>query len=95
MSKPILKQWSVTIYPGDEWLAPECRTQHLHGFVYGHPSYVDGHEITTSKIISVQGNEVICASRTYILEEPRPDYVEACKNNGWHVPTKEQPIKVS
>lgn len=92
---PTLKNWSITDHPKENpYLAPECRTRHLHGFVYNHPNYVDGHEITTSSIISVKGNLVTCVSRQYILDEPDPTFVEHCKKMGWHVPTKEHPIKV-
>lgn len=65
----------------------------MHGKVYNYPGRPDGDEVTTSKILEVKGNSVKCYSRDYELGDPDPKYVKECEVNGWHVPTKEMPIK--
>ncbi len=87
-----LENWAV-VYK-DEYLyeAMELRTAYLTGNVYNHSKYEDGYSIITSAIISVHGNVVTTRHSTYELGEPREDYIEWCKANGHHIPTKEQPI---
>jgi hypothetical protein len=67
--------------------------RHLSGQVYGHPSFDDGEIIHTSDIKSVDGNKVSTRNSVYTLGKPDPKFVEWCKANGCHVPTKEEPIK--
>lgn len=88
-----LENWSVTYHPQDSWRAPECRTMHLCGEVFGHPNYPEGHKITTSNVKAVNGRQITCASRVYVLGQPAAEYVQWCKDKKVHVPTDECPIK--
>lgn len=47
-----LKNWSV-FCKGDKFTAPEMMTYHLQGNVYGHPRFLNGTFVTTSRITSV------------------------------------------
>lgn len=93
---PRLENWSVVSTDmADPFCPPECRRLRISGEVYGYPNKTDGHPITTSNILSVDGNKVTCLSRTYVLGKPAAAYVEWCAQNGHHIPTDEVPIKWS
>ncbi|KKN15762.1 hypothetical protein LCGC14_0982610, partial [marine sediment metagenome] len=67
----------------------------IAGQVYGHKKHIDGHRITTSKIIEINGNMIKTNSGSiYKLEEPDPQYVEWCEKEGHYVPTNIEPIKL-
>jgi hypothetical protein len=89
-----LERWAVEAQ-GSPYTAPEAWILCLRGRVYGHPSKTDGKNIVTSPI-EAPGEEVgtvVTKNTIYNLGEPHPDYVDWCKQNGHHVPTKEEPIK--
>ena len=65
----------------DPYLAPECRTLHLKGQVFGHPNHKDGNNIRTSRIISVKGRKITTLSRTYLLGKIDPGYRKWLKEN--------------
>jgi len=66
----------------------------LYGKVYGHPKYKDGKRITTSRVMECKNGVVTTRSGSeYKLLEPDPQYVEWCREEGYHIPTKEEPIK--
>lgn len=56
-----LENWSVVTAP-DPYVAPEMRTNRLNGDVYNHPSFPEGHCITTSKIESCKDGAIITRS---------------------------------
>jgi len=89
-----LEDWAV-VGNSNPYTAPENRTQSLKGVVSGHPFHADGERVRTSAIQEVCGNLVVTYSRKYILGNPNPEYVQWCKDNGCHVPTKLEPIKVN
>lgn len=77
-------RWAVI---GDTcpYSAPEIRSRHLQGIVYNHPDHRDGTLVTTSRIISfnVETREVLTENgRTYVLGEPRKEYMDWCEKNG-------------
>ncbi len=87
----------------DEWStgnkeiysAPEVRKIYLHGCCYGHPKHLDGTEVTTSHIVSVNGRIVKTSSgSTYVLGVPHEDFVDWLIRNNLHLPTDKEPIKV-
>lgn len=95
-----LERWSTTTYPGSSpYDPPEC-TLSFHGLAYGHPRFAEGQEITTSPIRLVVtqglfGTVVRTGSGSeYTLGEPDPAFVRKCREKGWHVPTRQQPLKV-
>lgn len=88
-----LENWSVRIGNSDPYTAPECAPRRISGEVYGHPVFDDGEVITTSDIVEVKGRKVTTHNSVYKLGAPAPAFVEWCKANGCHVPTKEEPIK--
>lgn len=72
----ILRNWSVVIAEEfDPYKAPELYAARLHGNVYGHHKFVDGAEITTSRVVGVTENAVLTNSgSTYELGEVNPEY---------------------
>ena len=90
MSYPIIKDWIVCTRSLDN---PQARIQ---GIVFEHDKYLDGTEITTS-YIDCKGPDPNTIETTsgsiYLLDNPRPSYVEWCKQKGCHIPSKEKPIK--
>jgi hypothetical protein len=63
--------------------------------VYGKPGFPDGSEVVTSGIVETNGAQVTTRTGSvYTLGEPKPEYVEWCRERGCHVPTPEKPIKV-
>jgi hypothetical protein len=57
----------------------------------------DGKRITTSYVIAINGIEIkikTYSGSTYRLGQPDPKYVDWCRENGHHVPTPEEPIKL-
>lgn len=55
--------------------------------------FPDGKRRVTSKVQSSAGNVIHTLRSEYKLGEPNKDYVEWCKANGFHIPTKERPFK--
>ena len=90
-----LDNWCVCFHRLDDHVAPESRHPYLHGIIKGHPLHKDGKEVTTSMITNVDGDKITTRSGTvYMLLEPEKKYVETCKENGWHIPTVNEPIKM-
>jgi hypothetical protein len=90
-----IAKWSITTHP-EPYDPPECMRQFIQGDVYDHPRFPDGTRVTTSAIERVEGPYVITESGSaYIVGTPDPDYVEWCREQGCHVPTREEPIRVS
>lgn len=77
---PILRNWSLLQGgPVSPYKPPEMSEQRLHGRVYGHDSFNDGDEITTTTItkIEILNDEIIVTTRntSYVLEgAPDPAY---------------------
>jgi hypothetical protein len=46
----IIENWAVITPTPDRYAAPETLTQCLHGEVFDHPRFEDGHRVTTSSI---------------------------------------------
>ena len=88
-----LENWSTT-GSDDPYRPPEQQTRWLQGEVYDHLYQQDGQRIRTSIIIGVDGRVVTTRNSVYTLGEPDPKFVEWCHENGHHVPTSEEPIKV-
>ena len=89
-----LENWSVVspFEDADPYREP---WQFLSGEVYGHENYDDGTEITTSRIIEVRGRFIETSSESvYELGKAGKFYVEWCKEQGCHIPTEEEPIKL-
>jgi hypothetical protein len=90
----IFENWSVVSDCGPH-TPPECRTNQIKGKVYGNPGFPEGAQVTTSNIVKVEGAQVTTRTGSvYTLCKPNPDYVKWCRENGCHVPTPENPIKV-
>lgn len=96
-----IEKWSTTTYPGSTPLdAPET-TISIQGEVYGHPRFMNGQHIITSPIRIIEttglfGTVVRTSSGSeYRIGKPDPAFVKQCKEKGWHVPTLEQPFKLS
>ena len=90
-----LEGWSVSTELTDLYKPPETILTFLCGAVYGHSKWDDGHRISTSYIKDVDGNLVTTSSGSvYELGEPDPLFVQWCKDNNLHVPTKEEPIRI-
>ncbi|MHC4297965.1 MAG: hypothetical protein ACYS7Y_11730 [Planctomycetota bacterium] len=90
-----IENWSVFGANADPYQAPETQRVYLQGEVYGHPRFTDGEFVYTSHVVSVDGPVVTTKSGSvYTLGEPKPDYVEWCRETGCHVPTQDEPIKL-
>lgn len=88
-------KWSIKSSSNLPYAAPECLRQHIHGDVYDHPRFPDGENVTTSAITKVDGPYVQTESgSTYVMGDPDPDYVDWCREQGHHIPTREEPIRV-
>ena len=73
-----IEEWSICFNPMDAYVPPEMQTKSLHGKVFGHPRFDDGHEVTTSAICGVQDGKVATASGSvYELGEPDAAYESA------------------
>lgn len=87
-----LENWALEFRESDLYSPPECQAICLTGEIYGDSRHEDGKRIITSNIVDVNGNIVITKHSQYQLGDPHPDYVKWCKDQGYRVPTKEQPI---
>ncbi len=88
-----IENWSLSDWgPYD---LPENQRFKVSGQVFGNPKFFDGDRITTSFLVAVSGCEVSTYSGSvYRLGKPSDDYMEWCRENGCHVPTPDQPIKL-
>jgi hypothetical protein len=70
-----LDNWAV-VCGGDPYTAPELQTNHLIGTVSGHPEHADGKEVRTSRIVGIEGEDVVVTSSgsRYQLGEVDPTY---------------------
>ena len=97
--KPRLEEWSVTKRNPSPWTAPEVGPAYLQGKVYNHPKYDDGEQIVTSRIMAsahysaMNGHEVKCGSRTYVLGQVDPKYLAWLAERGIKFDPL-QPVKV-
>lgn len=90
-----IEKWSVISSGSSE--DTKAQPRWLHGYVYGHPKFDDGHEVATSVIIggSVKtdaGHVVKTKSRDYLLGAPSQRYLEWLEQHGIAF-DNEQPIK--
>jgi hypothetical protein len=88
-----LESWSVV---GDQnpYLAPEARSIHLQGYVFGHPNHKDGTHVITSPIVGVDGRLITTKSgHTYQLGEVNPEYQKVYHDRDLSLNAKE-PIKL-
>lgn len=73
-----IEEWSICANPADAYVPPELRTKTLHGKVFGHPRFEDGHEVTTSAICGVKDGQIVTTSGSlYELGEPDAKYEAA------------------
>lgn len=73
-----IENWKV-VSRGDGFTPPEMHSPVLSGQVYEHPHFEDGSNVTSSRILKVDGRTVTTYSgRVYTLGEPDPEYVEWC-----------------
>ena len=85
MRAVLIQDWSV-VGGGTPYTAPECRTQHLRGRVYDHPSFEDGERIRSSALRSIDGDGTAeTRNTTYTLGNPSPDYAAWCVRHGYNV----------
>lgn len=78
-----LENWSVVCLANNPYMAPELRTSHLSGQIYGRrPEFLDGEIVTTSYIVKAEGNKITTFSGSvYILGTPSQDYIEWARKN--------------
>jgi len=94
MNEVRIENWSVCHSKGGLYDPPEMWQPCLSGNVYGHPRKPDGHSVSTSPIVDVNGRLITTATGTiYLLGQVDPLYVEHCEKHGLTVPTEEVPIK--
>ena len=88
-----LEEW--TVVGSSPYQPPENSVQLLTGKIYKHATFDDGKRVSTSAIVSVNGNIIETKSGSfYKLGKPHNDYVAWCEDKGYHVPTPEEPIRV-
>ena len=69
-----IENWSI-VYKPDPYVAPEARRPRLSGTVTGHPLHPDGAQVTTSRIVAVEGGLIITSSGSrYQLGAVNPLY---------------------
>lgn len=81
MNAVTIERWAV-VPAGhyDAYTAPELVKLALNGNVTGHPSFVDGSNITTSAIKGRDGEHILTKNTTYALGTPHPDYEKQFPN---------------
>jgi hypothetical protein len=95
MKTPVLHNWSVRANTLGPYDPPETRRITVSGAVFHSLKFQDGERITTSYIVGVSGVEINTHSGSvYRLGTPNEDYMDWCRENGCHVPTPEEPIKL-
>jgi hypothetical protein len=102
MRKPkvVLNNWSVVMHGNPTpYTCPETIRSCLAGDVVGHPSFDDGHYVTTSPIVSHVWRDPLGVSRIrdgmiietantlYMLEGVCPKYKAWCDANSYSVTT--------
>lgn len=90
-----MEDWVVCPTINNVYIPPEQAGQSIKGKVYGHPRFEDGESVCSSRIVNVCGRVIHTESGSvYVLGEPNADYVAWCKEQGVHVPTDEEPIRI-
>ena len=78
------------------YTSPEGASPYIEGILYDRSDDgEDGKHIKTSSLIGKTDDPSIIETKTgsfYKLGNPRPSYVEWCRKEKVHIPTKEQPI---
>lgn len=89
-----LENWYVS-EDDNPYCPPELRQKYVSGAVYGNPRFSDGYRVTTSNIVSINGNKITTNSGSvYELGTPSEDYINWLKANNMTLPTPECPIKI-
>lgn len=82
MEEVLIEDWSLVYKSNlDEYKAPEQRTVHIGGKVYGHLRHYNGKSVLTSSVISTNGREVNTRNTKYKLGKADLNYKE------WHLKT--------
>ena len=76
-----IEKWRLLEGSDADVTAPQIGFR-LRGHVYGHPTYKDGEKLTTSEVLKVEGNIVVCKSRRYLLGDPSLEWVNALRARG-------------
>lgn len=85
----------------DDWDCGEVRSMSesailaakLFGYKAIHGLH-DGERIETAPVVGFDGKYALLLNGGRVeLGEPKPDYLQFCKDAGCHVPTKEEPFK--
>ena len=78
---PRIECWSITGDRRDQYTAPELRSLHLQGCVYGHPRFDYGHTVRTTAIVSAEDGTVRTKSgSSYEIGDPSPMYEDRFPN---------------
>ena len=76
-----LENWSVVHGPSDPYQPPELWVKRLHGKIYGHPRFDDGKDVTSSRIVGIEGDFIVTGSGSrYELGAVDPQYETAYPN---------------
>lgn len=91
---PRLENWHVR-GAQDSYTPPELQRLTVGGQVFDSLKFTDGERIKTSFIVAISGREIKTHSGSvYTLGRPDNAYVTWCQENGCHVPTPDEPIKL-
>ena len=85
----------------DDWDYGEIRSLSHNAVVaaklFGHKAIHglhNGERIETASVVGFEGKYALLINGAKVeLGEPKPDYIQFCKDSGCHVPTKEEPFK--
>jgi len=76
-----LENWSLVTRVSNPYQAPELGVPCLHGLVYGHPKLPDGYEMSSSRVVKTEGEDIITESGThYELGQIDPEYEKIYPN---------------
>lgn len=76
----LLEDWCLS-KEQNPYIAPELQVTYLHGNVYGHPRFRDGHPVRTSAIKGLKDGFIETISGSlYELGKVREDYEEKYPN---------------
>ena len=88
----VIQNWSVCIHPGLSVFMDPAGFKSVQGQCNSRPEL--GPNITTSPVIKIVGRRITTETGSrYVLGKPNPEFVEWCRVNGHHVPSRKHPMK--
>ena len=80
-----IENWYITRRLLTKYSAPETGFMTLSGEVYGHPNFIDGEQVITSRLkeLNIQVNKAKTSYTEYTLGNPAEDFLVYLKENNY------------